>query len=193
MAEEKEYLRKKFAGIRNLLSNRARKQKSLLIEKKLFGLDEFKKAGTVMFFVSFRSEVNTVEMIKKAIELKKRVVVPYVRRKSLAAVEIADVKKDLRPGRYSILEPVNRNNTVNPPKIDLIFVPGLVFDRSGYRIGYGGGYYDRWLRLAGPDKCMGLAFDFQVINRVPHTKTDVNVPGILTEKRRITVSHERSI
>jgi 5-formyltetrahydrofolate cyclo-ligase len=187
VAKKKEYLRKKFAGIRNSLPDSYRKQKSLLAGEKLSRLEEFRKSETVMFFISFRSEVNTVPMIKKALKLKKHVVLPKVFKKSLKAVEISNIRTDLCPGAYNILEPVNKSNTVEPQRIDLVLVPGLVFDKFGYRIGYGGGYYDRWLKHIKPGRRIGLAFDFQVLSRIPHARTDVAVSKIVTEKRIITM------
>lgn len=184
MATKKEDLRKKYDKLRTNFSEQKKKSYSSKIHKELFKMNEFRKAEVVMFFVSFKSEVNTLTMIEEALEMKKRVVVPLVVKeiKSLVAVEIYDPRKDLLPGVYGIFEPKNRKNIIKPKNIDLILVPGLVFDLSGHRIGYGGGYYDKWLKYLDIKKRIGLAFSFQVTKRIPYSKYDLKVNKIVTEK-----------
>jgi 5-formyltetrahydrofolate cyclo-ligase len=189
MAEEKKCLREKFSRLRKNLTKREREQLSKIIKKNLFSMEEFKKSKVIMFFVSFKSEVNTIPMIKETIKLGKRVVVPLVikKKKSLVAIEIKDPDKDLSPGEFGILEPKDSENPVNPKEIDLVLVPGLVFDKYGYRIGYGGGYYDNWLKYFNKNKRIGLAFSLQVIeDKIPISNHDLPVNKIVTDKAIIS-------
>ena len=92
-----------------------------------------------------------------------------------------DSWESLSPGRYGILEPVGSIVEIPVDKIDLFVVPGLVFDRSGVRIGYGRGYFDRLLRDVDQTKVVALAFDVQIANSLPHHPHDVKVGRIITE------------
>jgi len=141
----------------------------------------------VLFYVSFRSEVSTRQMLAEAWRAGKRVAVPYcvAGRLELVAIEDPD---DLAPGTLGILEPRpelrdNPERRVDPNEPDLIVVPGLAFDRRGNRLGYGQGYYDKLLRLARPDASLvALAFECQLADAVPHLAHDVPVHKILTEQ-----------
>ena len=160
-----------------------RSAKSGEIEKRLFSLPEFQSARVIMFFASFRSEVETGPMIRRALYNGKRVILPKVAGRELALYEIGDFDKDVVPGAWGIPEP---RETV-PAKledIDLIVVPGAAFDEQGNRLGYGAGFYDKLLQ--GLDKStVALAFELQIVPRVPADPHDVPVKKIVTEKRVI--------
>jgi 5-formyltetrahydrofolate cyclo-ligase len=192
VAKEKEHLRKIFAKIRDNQPEEQRRRKSSLIGRRLFGLDEFKESRTVMFFATFRSEVDTMPMIRKTLRMGKKVALPLVRGRSISAVEVDNVEKCVAPGAFNIPEPVYGKGRIKPESIDLVLIPGLVFDRSGHRIGYGGGYYDRWLKYFEPCKRVSLAFYSQVMKKIPHTGTDLSVNKIVTEKGVISARGKRS-
>lgn len=90
---------------------------------------------------------------------------------------------ELRPGAYGILEPdVDGAREGKIDELDVVFVPGVVFDRDGYRIGYGGGYYDRFLpKLMPQTLCVGVAFSLQVVESVPRDAFDRRLHGLVTE------------
>jgi len=193
MAKEtglKETIRRKLKSLRDSITEKERRLKSRLIKKNLFGLKEFKNANTVMFFVSFGSEIETINMIKKALGSKKKVVVPCVMKnpKRIIAVEITNPDTELETGTHGILEPKNRTKEVLPGEIDLVLVPGLGFDSSGMRVGYGGGYYDLWLKNFSIEKRIGAGFDFQVISKIPAEENDLQLGKIVTDKRVIDCS-----
>ena len=150
----------------------SRQRKSSLILSKFFSLSEVKKAAVVLFYASFDGEVMTFEMIKKALELGKKIGLPKVNRvkKILEPKVISSFEGDLEKGQYGILEPVSgRDNAFAAKDIDLVVVPGVAFDKKNYRLGRGQGYYDRFLsRLPSDIPTIGLAFDFQIIDRLPH-------------------------
>ncbi|RLF88523.1 5-formyltetrahydrofolate cyclo-ligase, partial [Thermococci archaeon] len=90
---------------------------------------------------------------------------------------------ELRPGKFNIMEP--REAIDEEVNLDLIVVPGVAFDESGYRLGFGKGYYDRFLRSFRETTKLGLAYEFQVLEEVPRDEGDIPVDFIITEKRRI--------
>ncbi len=157
------------------------------IERKLFSLSEFKKAESVMFYVSGKDEVMTGSMIEKAIAAGKRVVVPSLKEtpEDITPSLLLDYENDLEKGMFGILEPKRECiRHFSLEEIDIVLVPGVAFDRSGGRIGFGGGYYDRFLsRLCSKTGVWGLAFDFQVLEKLLLTESDMPVQKVITEKK----------
>ena len=140
----KEETRKKFLEQRGNIDKKINREKSKIIKEKLFSLEEYKNAKTVMFYVSFGSEVYTHEMIQEVLG-KKIVIVPKIIDFEIITCEIKDFS-ELESGKYRILEPKDNNKEFNMREIDIIIVPGAAFDKEGNRIGYGKGYYDRLLK-----------------------------------------------
>lgn len=144
----------------------------------------YKNAQVIMCFVSFADEVDTHEFIKQALADGKRIVVPIAvhETKELKPSELKSFD-ELEPGYYNILTPKKEYiRLVSPEEIDLVLVPGVVFDHYGYRVGYGGGYYDRFLpKLRKDVKKIAIGFGLQVITRVPRESFDVPVDMIITE------------
>ena len=161
-----------------------RREKSQTILEKLSHLKEFKSSHVVMFYVSMLEEVETLSLLQAVIKEGKTVTVPLVSRKSglLVSVEIHDPNQDLEPGTYGIFEP--KNHLIKPfdlSKIDFVIVPGIAFDRFGYRLGRGKGYYDRFLpTLPSHTFKVGLAFDFQVFDEIPKNELDVKMNQVIT-------------
>jgi 5-formyltetrahydrofolate cyclo-ligase len=180
----KTVLRKEIAAAREGLSAEARMYKSSEIGRRLFQLPEFQAAGVIMFFASFRSEVDTLPMIRKALALGKKVILPKVKGRDLELFEIRDFDKDTAPGAWKIPEP-KESLPVTIGEVDLMIMPGLGFDVSGNRLGYGAGFYDRLLG-AFSKTTVALAFEEQIVSRVPADPHDVPVKKIVTEKRVIT-------
>jgi 5-formyltetrahydrofolate cyclo-ligase len=151
----------------------------------LFALPDFTSARLVMFFVSFGSEIDTLPMIREALAMGKRVAAPRVERnkRSLIPCEITDSGEDLTPGAYGIREPRLECPPVNPAEIDVVVVPAVIWDENGYRVGYGGGYYDRFLaRLRGARR-IGLGMEMQIVPEVPHGPRDLAVDVLVTDAR----------
>ena len=160
-----------------------RTAKSREIEERLFSLPEFKAARIVLFFASFRSEVDTGPMIQRALTFGKRVVLPKVKGTELALYEIADWERDVSPGTWGIPEP-HENRPVRLDEIDLVLVPGAAFDCQGNRLGYGAGFYDKLLS-AFTKTTVALAFEAQIVPRVPAELHDIPIHKIMTERRVI--------
>jgi len=183
----KKTLRKQALALRDSMSLDQRTAKSREIEERLFSLPEFKAARTVLFFASFRSEVDTGPMIRRALAFGKRVVLPKVIGTELALYEIVDLDRDVAPGAWGIPEP-REPRTVRLDEIDLILVPGAAFDCHGNRLGYGAGFYDKLLP-AFSKTTVALAFESQVVAQVPAELHDVPVKKIVTERRAIEARH----
>ena len=190
LKKRKRELRKKILTLRDALTPEERLQKSKAIKFHLFSLPQFIQAKTVMFFISFRSEVLTDEMIREALALKKKVVVPItdLEHHRLILSELEDYDRDLITSTYGIPEPKKEKiKEVSADRIDLIIAPGSVFDKKGRRIGYGGGYYDRLLReLKQETNVAALAFELQIVDEVPAERgRDIPVDLIVTEEKVI--------
>ncbi|HHP50967.1 MAG TPA: 5-formyltetrahydrofolate cyclo-ligase [Moorella mulderi] len=184
----KNHLRKKMMALRRAIPEPIRQEKSRKIREKLFSLSEWQRAQRIMSYVSFGSEVDTHQVIKQALAQGKRVAVPLCipQVKGLMAVEIEDFPGDLVPGTMGILEPKpDRIYPVDPESLDLILVPGVAFDRSRHRLGYGAGYYDRFLSGLRRPKAIGLAFQEQVVERIAKEGHDRPVDLIITDEEVI--------
>lgn len=148
-----------------------RLRKSNLIKKKLFSSKVYKKAKTILFYASFDGEVDTKGMLKQALKAGKRVALPVMveAKKSIIPSLVFDLHKELGIGPYGITQP--RKDYLRPvdlSDIDLVVVPAVAFDKQGNRLGRGKGYYDRFLKnLPQTTPTIGLAFDFQVAEKLP--------------------------
>jgi len=171
---------------RDSLTPRDRTAKSREISGRLFSLPDFISARTVLFFASFRSEVETEPMIRASLQAGKRVLLPKVKGGELELFEIGDFDRDIAPGAWGIPEP-SSGRPAALSEIHLILVPGAAFDEGGNRIGYGAGFYDKLLRTY-KGMTMALAFELQIVPHVPTDAHDVPVQKILTEKRVIETS-----
>ena len=184
----KEDLRKTILSKRDSMDAADNKRLSGTICRSLIALSAYESSKTIMCFVSFRSEVNTGIIIKNILDRGKRLVVPVadIKTKSLKLSYVNSIG-DLVPGAYGIPEPSPSSfREASPEDIDLVLVPGACFNLKGYRIGYGGGYYDKFLPGIRKDAlALGLCFDFQIVSSIEPEKHDVPVDMVLTEKRMI--------
>jgi 5-formyltetrahydrofolate cyclo-ligase len=173
---------------RDALSEQQRNLKSSLILERLSGMGVFKEAVSFFVYVSFASEVETHGLIRILLDVGKHVSVPCIDRSSkiMTASVIKSMEHDLRPGCFGILEPApGCLNQVESRLIDVVIVPGAAFTTDGFRIGYGGGYYDRFLKSC-PAVSVGIAFDMQVVDKIPFdVQWDVPLDYVVTESRII--------
>ncbi|MBR4632517.1 MAG: 5-formyltetrahydrofolate cyclo-ligase [Elusimicrobia bacterium] len=188
---EKSKIRYDYLKIRDRLEPTLRYAYSNIILSKIKKLKEYQNSGTVMFYLSYGSEVITDVMINEVLSDDKEVAVPVIQNPGdgiMTAVKINKLE-DCFDKVYGIRQPeFNEDEVVLKQDIDLIFVPGIVFDTTGYRVGYGKGYYDRWLEGTDISKRIGLAFEVQLVDKIPNGKYDLPVGKIITEKRIIDVS-----
>ena len=147
---------------------------------------ELRRVETVMLYLSMRSEVETDGLLDYLITEGKTVLAPVmdVRKKSLIPCRLTDPAIELGTNSFGVREPDLRLCRPFPLEaIRLICVPGLTFDRRGHRIGYGGGYYDRFLPRCPQATWMGMAFEAQIIDDTQPQRGDVPLHLIATERR----------
>lgn len=184
----KKNLREKFKAERSLLTNEGIEKHSKDIFSTLKKLDSYKNAKRIMTFVSMENEVQTHPLIEDAIEEGKSIIVPITVDKTheLLLSELYSLS-ELAFAEFNIEEPKEEFvRLVKPETIDLVLVPGLALAKDGHRVGYGGGYYDRFLsKLDKSVPKIAIGFDLQVVNRVPVEDFDIPVDIIVTEKRTI--------
>jgi len=190
----KEKIRRAVGKLRNNHSPRELDGKSAVIVSKLFETGEYKRAKTVVFYASKEGEVNTMPAIKRALG-EKTVLVPFVSGGEIIPVRIRS-PRELAPGSFGVPEPVKevvekKENRFSPGRADLVIVPGVAFDEKGNRIGYGKGYYDKFLKKTSKARTVALAFEFQVVPEIPTENHDVTVQKIITEKRIIDCAGNR--
>jgi len=179
----KSALRKEILGIRDSKSSEFLRDSSRMAVERLLSLPEFQNAKNVMFYVSFGSEVGTERAIEEAIKKGKKVSVPCTGKETntMAASQISGLG-ELEEGKYGIREPKEKKE-IPAAEIDIVVVPGVAFDRQGYRVGYGKGFYDRFLSNIGPKTTkIGLAFGFQLVDSLPREGHDIPVDKVITEK-----------
>jgi 5-formyltetrahydrofolate cyclo-ligase len=176
----KRALRREIIARRDALPERHRAAASVAITDRLAALPEYRAAGSAMAFWSFGSEVDTGPLIERLMAEGKTVALPRIEGSDV--VPVAFVPGDpTTETSFGALEPAG-GRVLDPAELDLVIVPGVAFDRSGDRVGYGAGYYDRFLRRTRPEvPSVAIAFAIQVVPEVPAGRTDRRVDAIVTE------------
>ena len=165
-------------------------QHSVVIAAYVCALPAFCVSHTVMVYMALPQEVQTRQIIAQAHQAQKRVAVPVIRGQELVAVALSEAPAQLRRGRFGILEPCGTLHVIQPQEIGCIAVPGIAFDARGGRLGFGKGYYDRFLKqLPATTYRYGLAFGIQMVPCVPQALHDVCMHGIVTEQGCIPCMH----
>ena len=179
---EKEQLRGSMRRLRAAIPAAERSRLAELVEEALFGLPDVLAARTILLFYSFGTEVATAGMAQRILGSGTRLLLPYLAEDG--AMQAAEVRAGdaLDQTAYGPREPRARI-AVDPETVDVVVTPGLAFDREGNRLGYGGGYYDRYLaRMGGAILRVGVAFSLQLVDRVPHEQEDQPVDVVVTDQ-----------
>jgi len=182
----KKILREKIRRIRENLDENIWREKSKVIQERFIETEYYKKSNSIFIYFAFDREVITEEIIEKAIKENKNVCLPFIDWKN----------KILIPSLIYNIEEITTHKKIPVPKvlrqfekekIDVVIVPGVVFDIYKNRIGMGGGFYDRFLKdISEKTLKIALAFEFQVLNeKLPAGENDIKVDIIITEKRVI--------
>ena len=180
--DKKASIRRKMKIIRNNLSKKEQLKKSDLILDNLFSLAELEKAQTIFTYLSFGNEVDTEKINKKLLEQNKTICVPKIINKNIQPIIISDFGNLVKNG-YGYLEPVYDYPITD--HVNLCITPGLAFNKSGKRLGYGGGYYDRYFSSHSKILKIALAFEVQILTTLPTTDQDQLIDIIITEKEII--------
>ena len=176
-------LRTRFKTLRREMDPQVKAEKDAAILKRLLELPEYKAATLVLTYVSTAIEVDTLELIRRALAEGKRVAVPYCipGKIDMLFCEIFSLD-DLTPGSFGVLEPDPEKQPVLREFSDSVCVlPGLGFDLEGYRLGYGKGYYDRFLSKY-PGTNLGVCYNVCLKPLLPHGRYDRMVDVLVTEK-----------
>ncbi|MEJ2201154.1 MAG: 5-formyltetrahydrofolate cyclo-ligase, partial [Desulfuromonadaceae bacterium] len=154
------------------------------VQDRLLETPEFAAAEILALYSPVANEVATDELFHRARRQGKRVAYPRVRGELLEFVEVGQLA-ELTPGFRGILEP-SGSMLVPLAGLDLLLVPGVVFDQRGHRLGYGKGFYDRTLHLSGRcAKLIGLSFEFQLVTELPVEFHDIGMDMLVTETRAL--------
>ena len=181
--KEKASLRKNVLKARSLMTEEENRRFSRIICGKVTRLDAWKKARTIYIYASFQGEVDTHDLIREAWRSGKRAAVPKVKGDDLIFLRIESFG-ELKEGYKGIPEPSGTKEENDPEAF--VVMPGAVFDEQRNRIGYGKGYYDRFLEKNPHHKTAALAFDLQVMKEeIPHEKTDLRPDAVVTQTRII--------
>lgn len=188
-AIEKEQLRRYLLRLRDRQSTGEIEEKSTELTDQVVHLHEYVRSRGIACYVNKGSEVDTRPLIRRSLDIGKRVLVPVVKKGDidLFFAEIKNLGTELAPGTFGILEP--KPESLHPESLDaadLLFVPGIAWDKDGYRLGWGRGYFDRVLKnLPAHTRSAGLAFNLQLVNHIPRDQFDLPVDMVITESRVI--------
>ncbi len=185
IAKQKAELRWHMLDRRDALDEGVRAQLNHSITGKLLALPEYAKPKTILAYMSIGSEFDTAEFIRELLASGKILALPKVNKakKILELYLVNNPATELRRGMWGIAEPDEAIcQRIAIDEVDLVLVPGLVFDTLGYRIGYGGGYYDKL--LASRDKktyLIAAAYSVQLVQTIPVLPHDIKLEKIITE------------
>lgn len=173
----KEELRKEYKIIRDKIEDRDNKSKTIL--KNILSTKEYQRSKTIALYSSISSEVKTEELIRVSLK-EKRVVLPRINEDNTMNFYEIKSLEDLKTGKFNIKEPIKESKVVKKEDIDLIIIPGICFDLNKNRIGYGKGYYDRYLSNTKIKK-IGICYEKQIVKEIEANKTDIKLDYLITE------------
>jgi len=191
ISKEKSRLREKLLSELKSFIGEERIRQNQEIQKKFLALPEFATARTIGFFASEEFEVATDELIARSLVAGKRVFLPRIKKHSnrqqtadsrqQTALEFHEIKNlaELEIGEFGIRAPREDSPKIEIEELDLLVVPGIAFTKNGERLGRGGGFFDRVLKKF-EGVSVGLAFDFQILEKVPMEEWDERVGRVLT-------------
>ena len=151
------------------------------LKEKFLNLIDRYNFKNILLYYPHKNEINTIPIIKELLKRGKTVLLPKVEKDSILPILISDIS-DLNIGFAGIKEPEGKPFPKN--RIDVVVVPAVAYDRRGYRLGYGKGFYDRFLQDFTNLK-VGLAYNFQVLKDIPYEEHDIPVDIIITPEEVI--------
>ena len=186
----KQALRQRIIAARDELTPTLQARLSKEIVRQLCSLAAYRTARIVLGYLNFGSELQSELWVRQALTDGKQVLLPRVNKagRHLELFRIENLDNDVAPGAYGIREPIPERcrHFDAPGEIDLILLPGVAFDRTGGRLGYGGGFFDKLLaHLPRRPVLIAGAFALQVIDEIPQESTDHRVDWLVTEHETI--------
>lgn len=186
--ETKKDIRKYIYGVRKKCTDQEVENWSRKITEKVLSHPAFIQAEKIMVYADYNHEVITRYIIEEAWKLKKEVAVPKVSGKDMIFYKLTDFSQ-LEEGYYGIPEPTK--GQIADWQDALMIMPGVAFDRDNHRVGYGGGFYDRFLEKHPGLVRLAIAFEFQILEQVPVEPTDILPQIIITEEKLYEVSNPK--
>ena len=187
--QTKKDVRNYIKNIKSSMNSQEVIEKSVQIQNLLMEQEEYKKAENIYIYVNYNQEVITTDIIRMSLLAGKNVYVPKVYNDAIKFHLIHSFEDDLAPGVYGILEPVG--DVTDDLRDGLLIMPGLAFDLEFHRIGYGGGYYDKYLALPNSHLKLALAYDFQIFDLITTDEFDRKVDVIITQDLVIRTSFDK--
>lgn len=172
----KQILRNKYLKIRKNINNK--KEIDDIIFNKVISLKEYKESNLVLTYVSLKDEVDTFKLIEYSLKIGKKVAVPKCEGDIIKFYLISNLT-DLKKGKFNILEPIT-NNVVTDFKNSICIIPGVAFDKQNNRIGYGRGFYDKFLQNYNGIK-IGLVYSECICEEIDIEKTDIKMDKIVCD------------
>jgi len=185
VGNNKKEIRQNILNKRKKVNTLDKKKWNTLIYNKVINFKYYINSKKIFTFVSYNNEVDTYRLINYSIKNNKKVYVPKINNiKDKMEVYEINTFSDLEIGKYGILEPKRNCKKIEKPDMELVIVPGIAFDYDGNRIGYGKGYYDKFFKENNTNfKKVALAYDFQILKKIPHNVNDVKVNYIISNKQ----------
>lgn len=186
--QRKKTLRKEMTSARSAMTPEEREKLSHEVVQKILSHPVYRNAKTVMAYASMPEEIQLHELFDDAFAKEKILAIPFIAGRGTIRPVLLPNKDALEVGDFGILTVKQSLRTfVDTKELDCVIVPGAAFDVHGHRLGLGGGYYDRFLKLAPHAKTIAPAFDFQLVEDLPVTPNDSDVDIIITPTKIIEV------
>jgi len=184
---KRQEMRRRISEIRNQLTLEAVNQYSQQIAERVSLLHPLQKAQVIMGFAAFQNEVRLMPLLERWKAQGRTILLPRVEKAgNMIAVEYTG-RENTATGPFGIREPLGE--PFDSSKIEAVLTPGLVFDYKGYRLGYGKGYYDRFLPQVNPQTFLcGVCYEFQIVENIFPTSSDWPVHWIVTDRSEVVVN-----
>ncbi len=177
---DKKALRREIGAKKRALSAAEIESRSAILADKLYKTTQYRDCQSLYAYLSFNQEVRTNPIIQRAWADGKRVAVPKVVGDEMVFIWIDSFEGLAPQGAFHIMEPIEDGPVADDERA-LILMPGLAFDPQGHRVGYGGGYYDRFLENEPDHPLVALCYDFQLYDRLEVEAHDVPVDAVITD------------
>ena len=174
---DKQALRKMIREKKRAMTEAQIQEASARLAQQLYQSPLYRQATTIYGYLPYNQEVRTIPMLERALAEGKRVAVPKVYGDEMRFLYIDDLSR-VEKGYAGIPEPIDDGPVAEDPTA-LVLMPGLAFDRAGHRIGYGGGFYDKFLSAEPDHPTLALCYGFQMLDELPAEEFDIPVDCVL--------------
>ncbi len=188
--DEKKELRTFFLNKRATLCESSKRKYDEIIRRRIISSDDFKRAKALLLYYPIREEIDILPIADEALHSGKLVAFPKCYKNGVMEFKFIKSLDDLSIGAYKIPEPSESCVPFRNESDALCIVPALSYDLFGYRLGYGGGYYDRFL-CDFQGTAIGLAYNNFIVEALPHNSYDIKISKIITEGGAIDIKDER--